>query len=227
VLGSSVPGTAIPASYQGVCTLELSISYHGPAGDRTVALAMPFNNTPPRQGKRVGGVSERAGVRAGGSNPFASIIPSRVVTVEGILVFWKAALFAGRCRNEGLGRSVLRWRSPPLPVKRAGDSGCPKAAKEGIVVGTRHKNACAPNTTRDHSCALGTRPSLGPSTRARRSSLCTIGAIRGGGAVEAASRLGKPAQVGGTNTGAITNGRSAARRISALRQRELRRVPGM
>jgi hypothetical protein len=53
----------------------------------------------------VGGVSERAGVRAGGSNPFA-ITPSRVVAVEGILVFWKVALFAGHYRNEGLGRSV-------------------------------------------------------------------------------------------------------------------------
>jgi hypothetical protein len=54
----------------------------------------------------VGGVSERAGAKAEGSNPFARTIPSRDVTVEGILVFWKAALFAGRHRNEGLGRSV-------------------------------------------------------------------------------------------------------------------------
>jgi len=53
----------------------------------------------------VGGVSERAGVKAGGSNPFAKT-PSRVVAVEDILVVWKAALFAGRRRNEGLGRSV-------------------------------------------------------------------------------------------------------------------------
>jgi hypothetical protein len=64
----------------------------------------------------------------------------------------------------------------------------------------------------------GTRPSLGPSTRARRSSLCTAGAIPGGEAVEVASRLGKPTQVGGTNTGAIANGRSAARRVSPLPQ---------
>jgi hypothetical protein len=40
----------------------------------------------------------------------------------------------------------------------------------------------------------------------------------GGGAVEVASRLGKPAQAGGTNTGAIANGRSAARRVSPLPQ---------
>jgi hypothetical protein len=56
----------------------------------------------------VGGVSGRAGAKAGGSNPFAQTTnPSRVVTVKGILVFWKAVLFAGHCRNEGLGRSVL------------------------------------------------------------------------------------------------------------------------
>jgi hypothetical protein len=54
----------------------------------------------------VGGVSERADVKAGGSNPFAKKAPSRVVTVKGIPIFWKAALFAGCSRNEGLGRSV-------------------------------------------------------------------------------------------------------------------------
>jgi hypothetical protein len=66
---------------------------------------MPFNSTFP-PGESVGGVSERAGVRAGRSNPSA-MTPSRVVTVEGILVLWKAALFAGRRQNEGLGRSVV------------------------------------------------------------------------------------------------------------------------
>jgi len=58
-----------------------------------------------------------------------------------------------------------------------------------------------------------TRPSLGPSARARQSSLC----IRGnssGGAYESASRLGKPGEPGGTSTGVGTNGRSAARRMS-------------
>jgi hypothetical protein len=40
------------------------------------------------------------------------VTPSRVVAVKGILVFWKAAPFAGCCRNEGLGRSVSRqWVS--------------------------------------------------------------------------------------------------------------------
>jgi hypothetical protein len=42
----------------------------------------------------VGGVSERAGVKAGGSNLSATISFAHV-PVKGILVFWKAALFAG------------------------------------------------------------------------------------------------------------------------------------
>jgi len=55
----------------------------------------------------VGGVDERAGVGAGGSNPFAKEIPLRVVAAEGILVFRKAARFAVRRWNEGLGRLVI------------------------------------------------------------------------------------------------------------------------
>jgi len=67
----------------------------------------------------VGGVSERAGAKAGGSNPFAHLIPSRGVTVKGILVFWKAAPFAGRRRNEGLGRSVsFRGFLPRIVARR-------------------------------------------------------------------------------------------------------------
>jgi len=69
VLGSSGSGAAFPASFKGVLH---SRSRHGSAGDRTVTLAMPFKNTLPTLGKRVGGVSERAGAKAGGSNPFAS-----------------------------------------------------------------------------------------------------------------------------------------------------------
>jgi len=67
---------------------------------------MPNQKHRPRWGLSVGGVSGRAGAKAGGSNPFAQMIPSRGVMVKGILVFWKAAPFAGRRWNEGLGRSV-------------------------------------------------------------------------------------------------------------------------
>jgi hypothetical protein len=82
----------------------------------------------------------------------------------------------------------------------------------------RHKSVCTRRHTTKVRVRSGTRPSLGPSTRARRSSLCTAGAILGGGAFEVASRLGKPSQEGGTNTGAIATGRSAARRVSPLPQ---------
>jgi len=72
----------------------------------------------------------------------------------------------------------------------------------------------------------GTRPSLGPLARARRSSLCSVGASRGGGAAAEASRLGKLAQARGTNTGAFVIGRRASRRVPPLsqgRQRDTRK----
>jgi hypothetical protein len=79
-------------------------------------------------------VSERAGVKAGGSNLSAGISanPSRVVTVESIPAVGKAVLFAGHCRNGGLGRSVNGVWVPPC-AWRADDSGCSKDAEEGNV----------------------------------------------------------------------------------------------
>jgi hypothetical protein len=61
------------------------------------------------------------------------------VTVEDILIFWKVALFAGRYRNEGLGRSNLEAAVSPAAINCADDSGCPKDAEEGNVVSMRHK----------------------------------------------------------------------------------------
>jgi hypothetical protein len=151
-------------------------------------------------------------VRAGGITPFANT-PSRVVAVQGILAFWKAVLFAGGRRNEGLGRSVvLQWVSSRYG-RRADDSGCPKVAEEGNVVAHAHR-AYAPDAgTRDRACARQTRPSLGPSTRARRSSLHTGRQKRlRGGATAPASRLGKPTQVGRTSTGV---GRADEARLAA------------
>jgi len=76
------------------------------AGDRTVTLAMPNKALSPAWGKSVGGVSERAGAEAGESNLLA-FYPLRVVAAEGIPVLRMAALFAGRRRNEDLGRLVI------------------------------------------------------------------------------------------------------------------------
>jgi len=151
-------------------------------------------------------------VRAGGITPFANT-PSRVVAVQGILAFWKASLFAGSRRNEGLGRSVvLQWVSSRYG-RRADDSGCPEGAEEGNVVAHAHR-AYAPDAgTRDRACARQTRPSLGPSTRARQSSLHTGRQKRlRGGATAPASRLGKPTQVGRTSTGV---GRADEARLAA------------
>jgi len=94
----------------------------------------------------VGGVSERAGVRAGGITPSANA-PSRVVAVEGIPVVGKAALFAGRRRNEGLGRSGGGASILSLQ-RRADDSGCPKDAEEGNVVAHTRFKAYAPAQAR-------------------------------------------------------------------------------
>jgi hypothetical protein len=82
----------------------------------------------------------------------------------------------------------------------------------------RATNARAPGAdTKNRACAQETRPSLGPKTRTRQSSLC-IGRKFDGGALAAISRLGKPAQAGGINTGITESGRSAARRVSSLSQ---------
>jgi hypothetical protein len=63
------------------------------------------------------------------------------------------------------------------------------------------------------ACARQTRPSLGPSTRARQCSLHTGRQKRLRGESNAlASRLGKPAQAGGTSTGV---GRADAARLAA------------
>jgi len=68
------------------------------------------------------------------------------------------------------------------------------------------------------ACEHGTRPSLGPSTRARQSSLCSAGESPGGGAPSETSRSGKPSQGGRTGTGVSESGRSAARRASPFPQ---------
>jgi hypothetical protein len=216
VLGSSVPGAVVPAGEKGVCTLGA----HGHAGDRTVTSQCPIKNTLPILGRKCGR-RERESRREGRREQSLRDRhqnPPRVVMVEGILVFWKAALFAGRRRNEGLGRSA--GRSGYLPAA----GGAPMTADVRRAPRRGTPSACA--TTRMHrpqareivACEHGTRPSLGPSTRARRSSLCSAGESPGGGAPSETSRSGKPSQEGGTGTGASESGRSAARRASPLPQ---------
>jgi len=60
-------------------------------------------------------------------------------------------------------------------IARAGDSGCPKVAEEGNDVGLRNSRRRRWTHARDTvACVSGTRPSLGPSTHARQSSLHTV-----------------------------------------------------
>jgi len=78
-----------------------------------MTLAMPNKALSPAWGKSVGGVSERAGAKARKEQSFprkkklVKKAPSRVVAAEGILVFGKKALFAGRHWNEDLDRLVV------------------------------------------------------------------------------------------------------------------------
>jgi len=106
-----------------------------------------------------------------------------------------------------------------LPASgRTGDSGCSKEAKEGNVCQRAPTKRTHPvreaEKANRHS---GTRPSLGPSARARQSSLNSARRkSNGGGAGGQVSRSGKPVKAGETGTGVWLFGRSAARRVSPL-----------
>jgi len=109
------------------------------------------------------------------------------------------------------------WASSPSDG-RAGDSGCPLVAKEGNDVGIRPQCVCTRRKGFEPLTFERRRPSLGPETRARRSSLHSKAQVFGGGAFDSVSRSGKPAQAGGTGTGTGADGRCAARRGSPLSQ---------
>jgi hypothetical protein len=94
---------------------------------------MPIKSTIPSRESGVGGVSGRAGAKAGGSNPSAKPSTFAFDAVQGILIFGKVAAFAGRRRNAGLGRPGSSWRFL-LYGRRADDSGCPSVAEEGNAV---------------------------------------------------------------------------------------------
>jgi len=167
------------------------------AGDRTVALAMPIRKHGPFG--ETCGRRERESRREGRREQSlrANTNPSRVVTVKGIPVFRKAALFAGRCQNEGLGRSVSRWRYPPQPASAPMTADVQKVAEEGNVRQHAPQSVC---TRRRHERSS---QAPGDASFARSFDPCTLiltthlGAILGGGAFELVSRSGKPTQVGG------------------------------
>jgi len=177
-----------------------------------VALARPFQSTFPSLGTKCGR-RERESRREGRGDvkPLSAIsIPSRVVTVEGIPVFGKAALFAGRHRNEGLGRLVVGRRGSSAANERADDRGCPPDAEEGNAVGPRSPSVGAGREAREIVASVTGRVLHSVRRLVHVSSLT--------GSPSEASRLGKPAQAGGTSTGVVEGGRRAARRASPLRK---------
>jgi hypothetical protein len=125
------------------------------------------------------------------------------VSVKDIPVPWKAAFFAERRWNEDLGRLHVPEAASSASCRCADDSGCPKVAEEGNAVGIRHKAYASEAGTRDR------RTALGDASFTRSFDLCTSiltmhrSGSFGGGAFEVASRSGKPAQAGGTGTGAF------------------------
>jgi hypothetical protein len=125
-----------------------------------------------------------------------------------------AALFAGRRRNEGLGRSViLSWASTPIGTRRR------QRMSEGRRGGERRRAApfkrLQPTQARFVvACVRSTRPSLGPSTRARRSSLCTRRASVSWWGVRFGITVGQTHASGRNQHWGRSGGRSAARRVS-------------
>jgi len=187
-------------------------------GDHTVTLQCPIKSTVSKV-ETTCGRRERESRREGRrEQSLREMIPSRVVAVKDILVFWKAAPFAGRRRNEDLGRSGKKPRVSPEVDCRADDSGCPEDAEEGNAVGMRAQSVC---TRRRHE-----RSSQALRGRVLRSVLRPVHVDPHyasqrkleGEAVDLASRLGKLGQPRATSTGARTNGRSAARHVSPLPQ---------
>jgi len=119
------------------------------------------------------------------------------------LVCGKSAPFAGCRKNVDLGRLVVVRSGSSEACGLTGDKGCSSGAEEGNVVGPRPKMRGQPVRGRRNALAQGDASfarSEGPYTSivAQRS----VGKPSGGHAVSAASRSGKPTQVGGTGTGA-------------------------
>ena len=133
-------------------------------------------------------------------------------TVEGTLIHRMPAAFAGCRGNMSLGRSVSRAQgSLPLGADAPATAGVLWTSEEGNVVGVRQAHALDTVDAKKRALRCSrTRPSLGPETRARQSSLNSAPRKGcGGGAEGEVSRSGKPAQAGGTDTGASSCGRNA------------------
>jgi hypothetical protein len=166
----------------------------------------------------VGGVSERAGAKAGGSNLSARNDSFACRGGQRHPGFREGGALRG-APSERKPRSAHRrsW-VPPAAEGAPATADVRRAPRRGTSSACATKRMHRTHAREIVACAPGTRPSLGPTARARQSSLCSAGASLGGGAFESASRLGKLGLPRGTSTGAGTSGRSAARRVPPLPQ---------
>jgi hypothetical protein len=173
VLRSSVLGTAI----QRVEKASALSNCHGTAGDRTVTSQCPIKQHCPRpRGQSVGGVSERVGAEAGGSNlsarhSFACRGGRRHPGfLEGGSLRGASSERRPRSVRSGVAVPPPQTRAPmTADVRRSPRRGTPSACATKCMHPSRAREIVARGQ--------GTRPSLGPSTRARQSSLCFQGQL--------------------------------------------------
>lgn len=201
MLGSSGPGAAIPPGQRGAPALSSPPSF---PGDRERgACNAPRKTLSPRRGNSVGGVSERVG-RDGG----AALAPPLGRARDGER--HPGLLEGGALRGAPVGTKssvgpAVRASVPPMRALAPTTADARRAPRRGTP------SACA--IKRMHP-VLRERACSGDASFARSfdpcASILTLlrGASLGGGAFEAASRLGKLARARRTSTGVVTSGRT-------------------
>ena len=175
-------------------------------------LQCPKSTLSPAMGATCGRREREAGAGNGRSNPFH--VPA-LATVEGTLVHATSSTFAGGRNNVSLGRSgTCALGLVPTHAVAPMTTGALWKKEEGNVVSMREAHALdapMPNKHRhafEHTSFTRSRdPCTSIGTQLSRRQLL------GGVAAVEVSRSGKPAQAGGTGTGAMiarTNARLAA-----------------
>jgi hypothetical protein len=202
-------------------------AHQAPSKDesRAARLQSPMSTLSPAMGVTCGPREREAGTEHWRSNPHHG---SALATVEGILVHATSSTFAGRRKNVSLGRSEASVAGlVPMQAVAPMTAGVLWKKEEGNVVSMREAHALDASMPKKHRHVLEdtsfTR-SRDPCTRtacsarvsrkrqrvAGSSGWATIRRCRG----SQVSRSGKPAQAGGTGTGAMIDRRCAARRAS-------------
>lgn len=200
MLGSSAPGAILPTGFKGARLLEC------PARARPTQRACNAHHARPLFGAPCGRRERGSRHDAGWSDPPARIV---LATVKGTWSSEWRRPSRGAAGTSASAGPLRARRSPPRRCDAPATTGALWAAEEGNVVCARHQSA----RTRRGGLqrlrgSLGTRPSLGPGTRARRTWLNPPAKAVGCHAVGQASGSGKPAQAGGTGLGARRIGRT-------------------